>query len=211
MSAPPAPSTRGVAAGGRTSTRERVAVKRLAETQTPQKIVEEWTPPVGKGMAMKDLEHCAKYINKLVRNDERLQALHKIFYGRRGLKATIKPNCMNFSGLVYDDHRTRESVVEKLYQWTAPMLKLVMDLFGIDRSSTTGAVDKEGLAGRFCDWLESPSVGKSKKAAAKQTKKAKALTKKFKKAMSLDKNRPKKGMSAYIFLPSPRIACPICS
>ena len=191
-----APAAPQAAPEGRAK-RVRKEVKRLVDTHAEKKV-DEWKPATGTGVAMRDIEYTFKYINKLTRNDERLQALHKIFYGKRGLKATIKPFCLDFAGIVYTDDRQRDDVLQKLYQWTSPMIKTMMDTFNIDRSSKTGGVDKEGLSSRFCDWLENPAESVQKESAASK-KKVKAKTKKFKKAMAADKNKPKKGKSAYIY------------
>jgi hypothetical protein len=187
------------ASTGRASSRVRTKVVRLVNASNDTPAKEEWKPPVGKGVAMRDMELCFKYINKMTRNDENLMSLHKIFYGRRGLKATIKPYTLDFAGLVYTEERTRDDVLQKLYSWTMPQVKNVMDNLGINRSSKEGKVDKEGLCDRFCDWLENPTRGINRVAVAKANKKQKKQSKKFKKAMSLDPNRPKKGLSAYMF------------
>ena len=194
QTAPPAPT------GGRASSRVRTKVVRLAETTAPTPIKVEWTPTPGKGTAIKDMEHCFKYVNKMTRSDPNLQTLHKIFYGKRGLKATIKPHTADFSGLVYTEERTREHVLQDLYKWQIPQLKHVMDQLGVGRSSKDGKVDKEGLCARFCTWLEAPVHDSNSTANKAKTKKSeKKVSKKFKNAMKLDKNAPKKGGSAYIF------------
>ena len=183
----------------RSSSRARKVVERLVDTKQTTPAKKEWQPTPGNGLKMRDLPHVFKYINKLTRSDDNLMTLHKIFYGRRGLKSHIKPYTLDFCGLHYTEERNRDDVIQKLFTWSLPQLKYVMDNLGVNRSSKQGGTDKEGLTGRFCDWLEKPIGSDSNVQTAQAKKKEKKLTKKFKKAMALDKNKPKKGLSGYMF------------
>ena len=60
------------ASTARASSRVRTKVVRLVNASNDTPVKEEWKPPVGKGVAMRDMELCFKYINKMTRNDENL-------------------------------------------------------------------------------------------------------------------------------------------
>ena len=182
--------------------RERKEVAKLInEHQTPTKKAAFAPPEGGAGACVADIPAANKFVDKNKSTSVRLQMLHKLFYGQRGLKADIKANCRAFCGLVYDDERAREDVEDKVLAdkaWTTANLKTFMDELGVDRSSKTGDVTKEGLVGRLVDWLEKPTANVTTIMKAKANKTIKNKTAKFKRDMALDPNRPKKPQSAYM-------------
>ncbi|GLE07853.1 hypothetical protein PINS_up018595 [Pythium insidiosum] len=143
---------------------------------------EEFKPPVGSGVKVKDMEVVSEKISRMGKKDaETLKSLYNIMYSRRfQLKnlRSIKEHILEFSGIPNGDDKVRQQLVQKIGRWMRAYLQDIMDVLGVDRSKKSfdeqnKTLDKEGLIHRLIDWLFNPheSAGAKRKSSAAATKK----------------------------------------
>lgn len=166
----------------RRPTRER---KKAQKFTVEVKEVKAFTVPVGSGMVLKDMPLVSETLSKKSGSSNELSALHKVMYSRVGKKRECKKNILQFSGLVFSGSAAdgQEKARAKIFKWSMPLIKNVMDLLKVNRSAKSfsdGKASKDNLVDKLLGWLESPTapVEKPKKPkkpkAEKKPKKPKA-------------------------------------
>jgi len=130
------------------------------------------TVQLGKGTKLKDIPSVRAKIDKLAIKDPTLLAAHKFLYGGRGSVArrVIKKQLLDFSGYLIadvkgqekeeDDDTASEKFAARANRMTIPLLKIMCDLFDVDRShpGRPSALDKEGIVGRLLDFMVAPDI-----------------------------------------------------
>uniref|UniRef100_A0AAV1U1Z2 DEK-C domain-containing protein n=1 Tax=Peronospora matthiolae TaxID=2874970 RepID=A0AAV1U1Z2_9STRA len=160
----------------------------------------EFTPAVGKGVKVRDVEYVRENVEALGKQQcEMIRQLYSIMFGRRfqqkNMKA-IKEHILDFSGIVEQDEKSREHLVAKMSKWKMPFVHDVMDLLAVHRSKKSfdeeGKVpNKEALLERLVDWLYNPQKTKlAEKKSATLARKAKQKTKKRAKAAKKSESEP---------------------
>lgn len=137
----------------------------------------------GKGTKLCDIPSVNKNINKLPPTSGILAAAHRLIYGTKGKKKkpSLKTHLLNFSGFLpnvdaeemisknVDEELLVDKMMEKAKKLHIPMLKLLCDLFDIERVSVNGkAPDKDRLMDILVTFLGAPTERDTK--AAKKLK-----------------------------------------
>ncbi|CAI5734122.1 unnamed protein product [Hyaloperonospora brassicae] len=169
-----------------------------------------FTPPVGKGVKVRDVEFIKHNVEALGKQQhEMIRQLYSIMFGRRfqqkNVKA-IKEHILEFSGIVEQDEKSRENLVAKMGKWKMTFVHDVMNLLAVDRSKKSfdeeGKVpNKEALLDRLVDWLYNPQKTKlaekkatilARKVKQRANKRAKAAKKKASESVKKKRKTTKK-------------------
>eukprot|EP00571_Detonula_confervacea_P016665 CAMPEP_0172310420 /NCGR_PEP_ID=MMETSP1058-20130122/11474_1 /TAXON_ID=83371 /ORGANISM="Detonula confervacea, Strain CCMP 353" /LENGTH=377 /DNA_ID=CAMNT_0013023223 /DNA_START=139 /DNA_END=1272 /DNA_ORIENTATION=- len=166
--AEPSPTGRG--------RRERKATQRLQPVEAPKK--KERVISDGKGEKLEDIPNVVANFKGVTWSDPHLKMLYSLVFGQ-GKKKEFKAHLLQFSGLVYPkgkDEEEQDKMKNKMYKWTMPELKDVMDLVDIDRSKDGFGLDKKEIPGKeehcqlLLEWLEEPKAsGKKLKGSSKKS------------------------------------------
>lgn len=154
------------------------------------------TVPVGTGTQVKDIPNIKTKIEKLAIKDPTLTAAHKFLYGGRGNAArkVIKKQLLEFSGYliadvkgqekVEDDDTASEKFAARANKMTVPLLKIICDLFDIDRTQPGRkvALDREGITKRLLEFMAAPDIKLTNGGRLKDKKRGRASMTKSPKA-----------------------------
>ncbi|CAI5716023.1 unnamed protein product [Peronospora destructor] len=148
-------------------------------------------PSVGKGIKVRNMEFVRNNVEALgKKQQEMIKQLYSIMFGRRFQQKNvkvIKEHILDFSGVIEQDEKSREHLIDKMGKWKLIFVHEVMDFLAVDRSKKSfdeegKLLNKEGLLERLADWLYNPQETKlggkkaviaAKKAKQKANKRAK--------------------------------------
>ncbi|ETO61111.1 hypothetical protein F444_20824 [Phytophthora nicotianae P1976] len=179
--------------------RVRKATQTFTFTQAKSDEPEEFSPPVGKGVKVRDMEFVRSNVEALGKKQhDMIKQLYSIMYGRRFQQKNvkvIKEHILDFSGITEQDEKSREQLVAKMGKWKLIFVHEVMDLLAVDRSKKSFDEEgkphnKEALLDRLVDWLFNPQVTKlgEKKAAIASRKEKQKANKRAKKTKNAKKS-----------------------
>ncbi|KAG6974502.1 hypothetical protein JG688_00003057 [Phytophthora aleatoria] len=179
--------------------RVRKTTQTFTFTQAKSDEPEEFSPPVGKGVNVRDMEFVKNNVEALGKKQhDMIKQLYSIMYGRRFQQKNvklIKEHILDFSGIIEQDEKSRENLVAKMGKWKLVFVHEVMDLLAVDRSKKSFDEEgkphnKEALLDRLVDWLHNPQVTKlgEKKAAIAARKDKQKANKRAKKAKTAKKS-----------------------
>ncbi|KAG3112921.1 hypothetical protein PI124_g4992 [Phytophthora idaei] len=179
--------------------RVRKTTQTFTFTQAKSDEPEEFSPPVGKGVKVRDMEFVKNNVEALGKKQhDMIKQLYSIMYARRFQQKNvklIKEHILNFSGIIEQDEKSRENLVAKMGKWKLVFVHEVMDLLAVDRSKKSFDEEgkphnKEALLDRLVDWLHNPQVTKlgEKKAAIAARKDKQKANKRAKKAKTAKKS-----------------------
>ncbi|KAI9998677.1 hypothetical protein PInf_003263 [Phytophthora infestans] len=179
--------------------RVRKSTQTFTFTQAKSDEPEEFSPPVGKGVKVREMEFVKNNVEALGKKQhDMIKQLYSIMYGRRFQQKNvklIKEHILDFSGIIEQDEKSREHLVAKMGKWKLIFVHEVMDLLAVDRSKKSFDEEekphnKEALLDRLVDWLYNPQVTKlgEKKAAVTARKEKAKSNKRAKKAKNAKKS-----------------------
>jgi len=150
---------------------------------------------------LEDCPNVMTQINKRRSSDETLKALHSLVLGKTSKGVKVKDNLKQFSGVVYDEEKTRERLEERVFKHHLSELRDILRFFGLETSG-----DKEDVVKRLTDFLEKPHAVEGAESASPQKRKrssspssrSKSPKKKTKRAKK-DPNAPKRALSGFMF------------
>ncbi|KAE9022661.1 hypothetical protein PR003_g11184 [Phytophthora rubi] len=194
-----AASSTGTSLGGRV----RKTTQKFTFVQAKNDEPEEFTPPVGKGVKVRDMEFVRSNVEALgKKQQDMIKQLYSVMYGRRFQQKNmklIKEQLLDFSGIIEQDEKSREHLFAKMGKWKRVFVHEVMDLLAVDRSKKSfddegKQHDKESLLDRLIDWLYNPQETKlgEKKAAIAAKKEKQKANKRAKKAKKTSESEPTK-------------------
>ncbi|KAF1789059.1 DEK, C-terminal [Phytophthora cactorum] len=181
--------------------RVRKTTQTFTFTQAKSDEPEEFSPPVGKGVKVRDMEFVKNNVEALGKKQhDMIKQLYSIMYGRRfqqkNLKL-IKEHILDFSGIIEQDEKSRENLVAKMGKWKLVFVHEAMDLLAVDRSKKSFDEEgkphnKEALLDRLVDWLHNPQVTKEGQAESKQARQKAKTAKKSESEPSKKKRKTTK-------------------
>jgi len=154
--------------------RERKAVDTLVPEEQKNEV---WTPPKGDGEEIGSMETVMENLRAEKLDKGQLKNVHTLMYKRAGKKNQLRKNIALFTGF---DVSEKERFTNKCMSLDLKIIKHIMDLFDIDRSSKTGGVKKDELIQRMFTWFQCPKEELTAHYGKKKRKKAPAQTKKRK-------------------------------
>ncbi|UIZ21498.1 hypothetical protein KXD40_000524 [Peronospora effusa] len=184
------------------SGRVRKTTQMFTFTQAKNDEADEFLPPVGKGIKVREMEFVRNNVEALgKKQQDMIKQLYSIMFGRRFQQKNvkvIKEHILDFSGVIEQDEKSREHLIAKMGKWKLIFVHDVMDFLAIDRSKKSfdeegKLFNKEGLLDRLVDWLYNPQKTKlGEKKAVIAAKKAKQKANKRVKAAKKSENEPAK-------------------
>ncbi|KAG6578056.1 protein dek [Phytophthora cinnamomi] len=194
-----AASSTGASLGGRV----RRTTQKFTFAQAKGDEPEEFAPPAGKGVKVRDMEFVCGNVEALgKKQQDMIKQLYSVMYGRRFQQKNmklIKEHILDFSGVIEQDEKSREHLFAKMGKWKRIFVHEVMDLLAVDRSKKSfdeagKPHDKEALIDRLIDWLYNPQETKlgEKKAAIAAKKEKQKANKRAKKAKKASESEPAK-------------------
>ncbi|OWZ08521.1 hypothetical protein PHMEG_00018923 [Phytophthora megakarya] len=205
----------GTSLGGRV----RKTTQMFTFSQATSDEPEEFAPPVGKGVKVREMEFVRSNVEALGKKElDMIKQLYSTMFGRRFQQKNVRGGCiakekeltlvvqmklikehiLDFSGIIEQDEKSREQLVAKMGKWKLVFVHEVMDLLAVDRSKKSFDEDgkphnKEALLDRLIDWLYNPQVTKigEKKAAIAAKKEKQKANKRAKKAKDAKKSEAK--------------------
>ncbi|CEG38889.1 protein dek [Plasmopara halstedii] len=178
--------------------RVRKTTQMFTFSQTKSDDPDVFSPPVGKGIKLREIEFIADNIEALGKKQvDMIKQLYNIMYGRRFQQKNvkvIKEHILDFSGIIEQDEKSREQLMAKMSKWKMAFVHEVMDLLAVDRSKKSfeeqgKSHNKETLLDRLADWLYNPQATKfaEKKAAIAAKKEKQKMNKRAKKIKATKK------------------------
>jgi len=128
----------------------------------------------GAGSKFGDVENIVFKIAKLNAQSDELKQLHRLCFGKPGVKTMIKKNLREFSGFVADDMAAEKA--KKLAMVLKHDLKVIKGM--LDTCDLSPGGTKAEAAARLIDFLEAPHESGKKSLAEKAGQKRKAAEKK---------------------------------
>ncbi|CAI5716155.1 unnamed protein product [Peronospora destructor] len=175
--------------------RVRKTTQMFTFTQAKSDEADAFLPPVGKGIKVRNMQFVRNNVEALgKKQQEMIKQLYSIMFGRRFQQKNvkvIKEHILDFSGVIEQDEKSREHLIDKMGKWKLIFVHEVMDFLAVDRSKKSfdeegKLLNKEVLLERLADWLYNPQETKlggkkaviaAKKAKQKANKRAKATKK----------------------------------
>ena len=128
----------------------------------------------GAGSKLGDVENIVFKIARLNAQSDELKQLHRVCFGKPGVKTMIKKNLREFSGFVADDMTAEKA--KKLAMVLKNDLKVIKGM--LDTCDLSPGGTKAEAAARLVDFLEAPHESGKKSLAEKAGQKRKAAEKK---------------------------------
>ena len=128
----------------------------------------------GAGSKLGDVENIVFKIARLNAQSDELKQLHRVCFGKPGVKTMIKKNLREFSGFVADDMAAEKA--KKLQMVLKNDLKVIKGM--LDTCDLSPGGTKAEAAARLVDVLEAPHESGKKSLAEKAGQKRKAAEKK---------------------------------
>ena len=128
----------------------------------------------GAGSKLGDVENIVFKIARLNAQSDELKQLHRVCFGKPGVKTMIKKNLREFSGFVADDMAAEKA--KKLQMVLKNDLKVIKGM--LDTCDLSPGGTKAEAAARLVDFLEAPHESGKKSLAEKAGQKRKAAEKK---------------------------------
>ncbi|KAF1788636.1 Nucleotide-binding alpha-beta plait domain [Phytophthora cactorum] len=144
--------------------RVRKTTQTFTFTQAKSDEPEEFSPPVGKGVKVRDMEFVKNNVEALGKKQhDMIKQLYSIML-RPSVPAEERAHS-GLLGIIEQDEKSRENLVAKMGKWKLVFVHEVMDLLAVDRSKKSFDEEgkphnKEALLDRLVDWLHNPQVTK---------------------------------------------------
>lgn len=135
--------------------RDRKSIERFAASIEKEKV-KEFKIEKGAGTALKDIPNIVFKLSKRKAQDEIVQLLHKVLYGKRIKAHLAKTNILQFSGYVWsvNEEKEKTKVKERLEKCVKESLLHLSDLLDLNLPKTSSK--KEDVVLKLLEFLESP-------------------------------------------------------
>jgi hypothetical protein len=181
--------------------RDSVKVNRFTE-KVEHREAKEVVIQKGKGTALADIPNVASLIKKLPKSSSVIGTIYSIVYGRMEKSAPAKEQLGQFSGVVYDDTKTRATLEAKLHSFKLQPLREALAFFGQDPDG-----ERDDVVKRLADFLERPKASDEKFFVASSAKRKRSASRSksprskspAKKRKKKDPNAPKRPRSSYLY------------
>lgn len=177
----------------RRSSRSRKSVQAFNYDEREKKKEERGSFEVekGKGDTVGDFPDIGVVLRKYTAASAEIQKIYRLMFLRTGKATERKAHIKKFSGITWSTNK--DEILQKCQdmssKWNTDLIKRIMDMLGIDRSSTTGGVSKSELVDRLAEWMIEPTrpiklkfAEKRKRSKSTKRKKASKGTVKKKKS-----------------------------